>query len=1186
MSQNHQSRSAMNSTSGSRRTTSIGPVPNLNRRTTISGINNNTNTNNNSKQPFSSNFDKHITPSQRSLTQRRQQKKQRLSPINSSPSNSTTSSSETNILSSSSSPSSTNIKVYVRCRSRSEREIKEKSSVVISTLGPQGNQVILSNPSSPLSYPKKSYSFDRVFGAESDQETVFNDAAKNYISEMLSGYNCTVFAYGQTGTGKTYTMSGDLNILGNLESKDMILLGEHAGIIPRVLVNLFKMLALENDYSVKISFLELYNERLKDLFAQNESEEETIRIFDNNNNASSSIMVKGMEEIYIKSAHEGLQLLMDGSLKRKVASTKCNDLSSRSHTVFTIATNITKIDPISGEQYIKTGKLNLVDLAGSENINRSGAENKRAQEAGLINKSLLTLGRVINALVDHSQHIPYRESKLTRLLQDSLGGKTKTCIIATISPAKISMEETVSTLEYAIRAKSIKNTPQINQSMSKDTCINEYVSEIERLRLELKTSRQKDGICITQDQLDLYESNGILVDEQKTKIHNMEEQIQKFKEKYVRQTELNKNLESNLKENEQVTKQLRSEKYQLMDLLENYQINSNSFVQRVLQIHESNIALIQNLDKERNRIHHNSTQYMNNMEETFNQLSIQRDELLRLKNSLQSYNINFNDVMQSVFNELETNVVANQKETSNKLGSISLMKTFELLQNLELTLAKDLNLLNEPYLRDTNHFLISHKTILEECYNNVHSCTKSMEGLISTQLTDLNGYLSSSFKDLEDQTIEETEDLKQVIISQQKKIQTLEHQFMKEKESTNSLNENLQSLKSYFQDHVSKERSNIFKDIKNIINQAEKKQTDLDVDILQRSENVLTQFNKGLQERQDKQMSSLLMETIASLLSINEHTEKLPFTLKESFDRNKTSLETRVKEIPIQKSFNEIITTVKDRTNIEVSNNLEKLITKFNTELTSGLTSKQISIQNAFKTLHDTITEENQFNENNLESIKSKLSELYHYILNDYKDNTLQISKSQSDIIIDHCSSVESVMASINEPIQQYSQPNYPILKLEVNNEIIDELPKLSKPKNFHIYTEMKNSSSSSSSEFFVPNAVSPMGHNMVDPTNYIPSTPVPVPDQPLPKVLVPKSINSNNKRAVTMPIVTAKNTNAIKNGDDTTSKPGIENQHPVNNLKRRFTTVPNLRMDNKNNNDDTSNNNNRDVSKKARLDK
>ncbi|KAG9969673.1 kinesin-domain-containing protein, partial [Aureobasidium melanogenum] len=183
-----------------------------------------------------------------------------------------------------------------------------------------------------------------------------------------------------------------------------------------------------------------------------------------------------MEESHIKSASKGLELLRNGSHKRQVAATKCNDLSSRSHTVFTITVYMKRATE-TGEDFVSAGKLNLVDLAGSENIQRSGAENKRAAEAGLINKSLLTLGRVINALVEKSSHIPYRESKLTRLLQDSLGGRTKTCIIATLSPAKSNLEETISTLDYAFRAKNIRNKPQINQMVTKKTLLKEFTME-------------------------------------------------------------------------------------------------------------------------------------------------------------------------------------------------------------------------------------------------------------------------------------------------------------------------------------------------------------------------------------------------------------------------------------------------------------------------------------------------------------------------------------------------------------------------------------------------------------------------------------------------------------------------------------------------------------------------------------
>ena len=195
-------------------------------------------------------------------------------------------------------------------------------------------------------------------------------------------------------------MSGDMSDLSGL-------LSESAGIIPRVLHSLFgKLEGEEAESSVKCSFIELYNEELRDLLSVEEHAK--LKIYDDpQKRGHSATIVQGMEESHIKTADAGIRLLQDGSHKRQVAATKCNDLSSRSHTVFTVTVYM-KRTAETGEEYVSAGKLNLVDLAGSENIQRSGAENKRAAEAGLINKSLLTLGRVINALVDRGSHIPYR----------------------------------------------------------------------------------------------------------------------------------------------------------------------------------------------------------------------------------------------------------------------------------------------------------------------------------------------------------------------------------------------------------------------------------------------------------------------------------------------------------------------------------------------------------------------------------------------------------------------------------------------------------------------------------------------------------------------------------------------------------------------------------------------------------
>lgn len=335
---------------------------------------------------------------------------------------------------------------------------------------------------------------------------------------MLAGYNCTIFAYGQTGTGKTYTMSGDM-------TDTLGILSDDAGIIPRTLYSLFHKLE-DTESTVKCSFIELYNEELRDLLAADDTTK--LKIYENEKKGHAATLVQGMEETYIDSASTGIKLLQMGSHKRQVAATKCNDLSSRSHTIFTI-TVLTKRTSDSGEEYVSSGKLNLVDLAGSENIGRSGAENKRAAEAGLINKSLLTLGRVINALVDKGAHIPYRESKLTRLLQDSLGGRTKTCIIATVSPARSNLEETISTLDYAFRAKNIRNKPQINSIISKNKLLREIGMEIEKLKSELIATRHRNGVYMPPDAYEEMtmesESRRIVNEEQRAKIESMESSL-------------------------------------------------------------------------------------------------------------------------------------------------------------------------------------------------------------------------------------------------------------------------------------------------------------------------------------------------------------------------------------------------------------------------------------------------------------------------------------------------------------------------------------------------------------------------------------------------------------------------------------------------------------------------------------
>ncbi|KAL7409838.1 P-loop containing nucleoside triphosphate hydrolase protein [Mrakia frigida] len=341
---------------------------------------------------------------------------------------------------------------------------------------------------------------------------VYDTVVKDTLDEVMMGYNCTIFAYGQTGTGKTYTMQGDLTptILGAPSSE--------AGIVPRTLHRLFSLLeASRSEYSVKISFVELYNEEIRDLLVADASTHNAapgatsfggvgsagaipggLKIYDDPNPRGRGVVIQGLEECLVKDAKDGIMQLRKGSARRETGETLMNKFSSRSHSIFSITVHLKESSP-TGEDLLKVGKFNLVDLAGSENIGRSGAEDMRAREAGMINQSLLTLGRVINALVDRGKHVPYRESKLTRLLQDSLGGKTKTRLIATISPSRSNLEETLSTIDYATRATRIQNKPEINQRMTKGALIKEYVMEIERLKADLLASREKNGVFLSQE---------------------------------------------------------------------------------------------------------------------------------------------------------------------------------------------------------------------------------------------------------------------------------------------------------------------------------------------------------------------------------------------------------------------------------------------------------------------------------------------------------------------------------------------------------------------------------------------------------------------------------------------------------------------------------------------------------------
>ena len=341
----------------------------------------------------------------------------------------------------------------------------------------------------------RTFAFDFAYGIESTQEGIYEDIVQPLEEKVLKGYNATLLAYGQTGSGKTYTM-------GTAHSENID--PDHVGVIPRVIGSLFEKIKTEErdevaQYQIRVSFLEIHNEQINDLLLLSKRGNEENMVEHSNRpaknqsvcireNSKGKIVLAGLFEETVCSAEEIYSCLDRGTKVRQTASTSMNNSSSRSHAIFTITLERQSLKEDDVAVGPTCGKFHLVDLAGSERVKKTKAEGSRLREGININMGLLALGNVISALGDPSKrsaniHIPYRDSKLTRILQDSLGGNSYTAMIACVSPADSNMDETVNTLRYAHRARNIKNKPIVNSDPAS--------AEMSRLRQQLYQLQQQ-----------------------------------------------------------------------------------------------------------------------------------------------------------------------------------------------------------------------------------------------------------------------------------------------------------------------------------------------------------------------------------------------------------------------------------------------------------------------------------------------------------------------------------------------------------------------------------------------------------------------------------------------------------------------------------------------------------------------
>eukprot|EP00391_Amoebophrya_sp_Ameob2_P013781 CAMPEP_0178988410 /NCGR_PEP_ID=MMETSP0795-20121207/3797_1 /TAXON_ID=88552 /ORGANISM="Amoebophrya sp., Strain Ameob2" /LENGTH=1050 /DNA_ID=CAMNT_0020679685 /DNA_START=417 /DNA_END=3569 /DNA_ORIENTATION=- len=352
---------------------------------------------------------------------------------------------------------SENVKVAVRCRPISSGNEK---SYGVAVQFDDDYQISLRG-----SDQSHTFRFDRVYNMESHQRDLYDDHISEVIEGALQGYNGTVFAYGQTGSGKTHTMSGPEG---------------SPGIIPRCFAHIFARIQTdeERSYAVRVSFVEIYMESVRDLFVAS-SKNLGLR-----ESVEAGVYVEDLSSFICRTEQDMHHRLTQGNARRTTAATAMNQTSSRSHAIFSV--HIEAAQAVNSEvTRMMRGKLHLVDLAGSERQSKSEAVGLTLKEAAKINLSLLTLGSVISALASQPRpnHIPYRDSKLTRLLEDSLGGNAKTVMIATVSPSAYNTEETLQTLRYANRVKAIVNKPHVNTDV-KDRLISELQRELEMVRAQ------------------------------------------------------------------------------------------------------------------------------------------------------------------------------------------------------------------------------------------------------------------------------------------------------------------------------------------------------------------------------------------------------------------------------------------------------------------------------------------------------------------------------------------------------------------------------------------------------------------------------------------------------------------------------------------------------------------------------
>lgn len=541
-------------------------------------------------------------------------------------------------------PSKTeSVRVVVRCRPLDAKEKGAGHKSVVEMDQQQGLVEVSMDDGNT-----KSFSFDSVYGPGSKQKDIYDETFRELVQAVLEGFNGTIFAYGQTGTGKTFTMQG---VKGDPELK---------GVIPNSFHHIYDHISQSKDqqYLVRASYLEIYMEEIRDLLQKDQTKRLELK-----EKPDVGVYVKELTSYVTKDLCE-IEGLMDlGNRNRSVGATNMNEQSSRSHAIFIITVECGEIG-LDNDKHYRVGKLNLVDLAGSERQSKTGAEGDRLKEATKINLSLSALGNVISALVDgKSSHIPYRDSKLTRLLQDSLGGNSKTVMVANIGPANYNVDETLTTLRYASRAKNIKNKPKINED-PKDALLRKYQEELCNLKKALANSgvRLKNKLDKAED--DDEDENDEDCEDESTVLMREKEKLEQEKQQILNNNSLiaeeKQKLLVNLTEKEKALQKERETQKALIEAIQKREsklltgdkgiIDHTNEQQKALELRRKEIAEEKKREREIKQKLDEQEETALNLTETYNssqqEAEVKTKKLKKLFAKLQSTRTEIQDIQE------------------------------------------------------------------------------------------------------------------------------------------------------------------------------------------------------------------------------------------------------------------------------------------------------------------------------------------------------------------------------------------------------------------------------------------------------------------------------------------------------------------------------------------------------------